>query len=265
MKQGAYIFSIMIFVVLLVYAAVNAQETTPTPYPLAPSFHWQAFPVDLYCENIGGISEGPTWGDVTIGISSVEDLKGYVNTIDNYTVTQYTNFVYFERIPNVLDGSGIPPLIEACSDIGTQTVTALRVSINRSIYIQDMVAKYDAPDIVTWSNSNISRVAFWFNKGIAALVYILEKHEIMDYGEIGIIVYFPFQMDEDFEERWPYNQTNSENPVDHGDSPVIPPPSEAQNPFDFDAMVATITAQPSRTPTPTFAPLSSTPTATPTP
>jgi hypothetical protein len=41
-----------------------------------------------------------------------------------------------------------------------------------------------------------------------------------------------------------------------------PPPSDEQNPFDFDSMIAAITAEPSRTPTPTFGPPP--PTATPT-
>ena len=261
MKQSLPIFAVMIFgVVLFLSVSANAQEDTPPPYPPAPRY-WPVFPVGLHCESIDGVAEGPTWGEVTIGISNVENLKSYVGTIEDYYTTQYADFIYFERSPNVLDDSGIPPLIEACIDIHTQTVTALRVSNNRLMVLQDLVAEYGTPDIVIWGSSNISRTAFWFEDGIATLVYILEEYERLYYGEVGLIVYFPFQSDKDFEERWPYTHTNSENPLG-GDRLYIPTPSEAQNPFDFDAMIATITTEPTRTPTPTYAPVRPTPTAT---
>jgi hypothetical protein len=244
----------------LVVVPLTAQNDL-APYPLAPRFHWQAFPSDLYCEDIEDVSEGQIWGDITIGISSVDDLKHYVASIGDYHVTQYADFISFERIPNVLDGSGIPPLIEACLDIPTQTVTVVRVSVNRLIYIQDVVAKYSIPDVVTWGNSTKSRTAFWFEEGIAISVWILERNEVIDYGEIGLIVYIPYQATKGFEARYPYNRTNSKNPVD-GDHFYDPPPSEAQNPFTFEGMIATITVEPSRTPTPTFAPVASTSTPT---
>jgi hypothetical protein len=142
-------------------------------------------------------------------------------------------------------------VIGSCIDINTQKVTALIVStINPPIYLQDLVAQYGTPDAVTWGYSNISRTTFWFAEGIATSVNIYEQNRMLDYGQIDFVVYFPYQMNEGFEERWPYNRTNSENPVS-GDRVYDPPPSEAQNPFDFEAMIATITVQPTCTPTPT--------------
>ena len=60
------------------------------------------------------------------------------------------------------------------------------------------------------------------------------------------MIHFPAQSSEGFEGRWPFTVTRMEpfNPVD----PSIP---NEQNPFDFDAIIATITAEPSRTATPT--------------
>jgi len=266
MKHTVFILSTFILVILFISATTDAQETTPTPYPL-PTLsqdrpEWLVFPGDLYCEYIDGVSEGQSWGDVTIGISNVEDLKNYANTIANYdSIYQYADFIYLARTGALRDESDIPPVIKACIDFDTQTVTALEISVN-TMYIEDLVADYGIPDIVTWGNSNIDRTVFWFNEGIAASVWILEDYEILGFGEIGSIVYFSYQTAEGFEERWPFNRTNSENPTG-GDRVYDPSPSEVQNPFDFNAMIATITAEPSRTPTPTFAPLSSTPTATP--
>lgn len=266
MKHLPYIFSTIILIILLICVTTNAQETTPTPLPTLSQLRpeWSAFPSDLFCEYVDNVSEGPTWGDVTIGISSAEDLKNYADTIANYDfIEQYADFMYLARTGELQDESGIPPVIKACINFETQLVTALEISLN-TMSIEDLIAEYGIPDVVTWGSNNISRTVFWFDEGIAISVYILEESEILDYGVIGSIVYFPYQTVEGFEERWPYNRTNSENPVYSG-RVYDPAPSEEQNPFDFEVMIATITAQPSRTPTPTFAPPSSTPTATPRP
>jgi hypothetical protein len=47
--------------------------------------------------------------------------------------------------------------------------------------------------------------------------------------------------------------------------PVDPSIPNERNPFDFNAMIATITAEPSRTPTPTFIPMPVMVTETPSP
>lgn len=260
MNKRALQLLITVASILLIGVTINAQEITSTPYPPVSNFHWQAFPVDLYCEYVEGVAEGPSWGDITIGISNVEDLENYVSSIGHYEIHRYANFIEFVRS----ETNETSPRINACLDGETQIVTGLSISLEDKIYIQDLVAKFSIPENITWGNSNISRTIFWPNEGIAALVYILEDSENTDYGQIGLIVYFPYQTNEEFEEHWPYIYTNLENPRG-GDRVYEPPPSEAQNPFDFEVMIATITAQPSRTPTPTFAPPSSTPTATPRP
>lgn len=256
-----------LLVISLFSFAVDAQEATPTPEPLPTlsrnSPPWDMFPSNLLCYEMPEPSGGPTWGDITIGSSTVEDLKTYVSSIYNYnSITQWADYISFSGTEHFLNGSGIPPLIGACLDVRTQIVTALRISINRAMYIEDLVAIFGIPDTITWGSSNVSRGSIWFDKGIAASVYILEEDDILDYGEIGLIIYFPYQSAEGFETRWPYTYTNAKNPTG-GDVVYDPPPSELQNPFDFEAMIATITAEPTRTPTPTFVPRLFT--ATPTP
>jgi hypothetical protein len=245
------VLSVGILVALSLVFGVNAQtpEPLPTVSRIAPP--WDVFPTNLYCYDIDRPAKGPSWGEITIGTSDVETLKDYVATIGDYdSISQWGDYISFYGTGSLRDESGPPPLIEACLDVDTQIVTALQVSNNRPLSIQDLVALYGTPDIVTWGSGNISRTVIWFEEGIAALVYILEASEILDYGEIGLIVYFPYQTDQAFEERWPFNRTNSENPIG-GDRVYDPPPSEEQNPFNFEVMIATITAQPSRTPTPT--------------
>lgn len=261
-------FGIVVVIFLTFY--VNAQDSAPTvePLPTRPrnAPFWSVFPANLYCYDIVDLSEGPTWGGVTIGISNVEDLKEYMSTIGNYdSINQWADYISFARTGDLRDEAGIPSVVASCVDMTTQTVTALSVStINPALYLEDLVAQYGTPDAVTWGFGSTFRTVFWFAEGIAASVNIFEQNEMLDYGQIDFIVYFPYQSKEDFEERWPYNRTNSENPTG-GDRVYDPPPSEAQNPFNFDAMIAMITAEPSRTPTPTYAPLPTTVTLTPTP
>ncbi|MBA3873228.1 MAG: hypothetical protein H0X30_29185 [Anaerolineae bacterium] len=252
----------MMFAILSVSMSANAQEATNTPRPLAPNFHWLSFPADLYCDEIKGVSKGPTWGDITIGVSKVQDLKRYVSTIYDSEVYEYADFIQLNKKGKFGKKDGIPDSVHACIDFDTQTVTALLVAINWPLYIQDLVAQYGLPDAVTWSASDTSRIAFWFEKGFAASISIRKDYKILAYGEITTIYYFPYQSKYGFEARWPYNQTNEDNPSG-GDEAYIPTPSQEQNPFDFQAMIATITAEPSRTPTPTFVPY--TPVATSTP
>lgn len=150
----------------------------------------------------------------------------------------------------------IPVHVSAC--LQDNIVTALS-SIDSalqspSFFLDDWVAELGVPDAVTWDSVSTSRVVFWFEEGIAVSVLVVEP-----YGASLFPVYFPYQPVDGYETRWPYNRTRR-SPMQHHEAGT-PPPSE-QNPFNFNTMIATITAEPSRTPTPTFEPVASTPTAT---
>jgi hypothetical protein len=89
-------------------------------------------------------------------------------------------------------------------------------------------------------------------------ILIDEETDLLFCSEDCRIIYFPPQSAEGYEGRWPFNLTRTQ-PFVPSDPSI---PSE-QNPFDFEAMIATITAEPSRTPTPTFDPQAVEATATP--
>jgi hypothetical protein len=232
---------------------ITAQPSqTPEPLPPRAKFYppWDVFPGNLYCEEIGPISEGPTWGEITVGVSTRDDLKAYVRTLGFYdSIQEWDDYIILARTGRLRDEETIPPTINACFDPTTQIITALRVGTHSSVYLDDLVAQYGIPDTVTWGPSNVSRTVFWFEEGVAAYVGI-HATDRQAYGEIGYIIYLPYQSKAGFEERYPYRYTTKEN-LDEVAKIYDPPLSEAQNPFDFEAMIATITAQPSRTPTPT--------------
>jgi hypothetical protein len=163
-------------------------------------------------------------------------------------IQEWADFIIFANKVSASEQGKRSPTINACVDTATQTITALNVSTTTTVYLDDLVAQYGIPDTVTWGPSNVSRTVFWFEEGVAAYVGI-HATDRQAYGEIGYIIYLPYQSKAGFEERYPYRYTTKEN-LDEVAKIYDPPLSEAQNPFDFEAMIATITAQPSRTPTP---------------
>jgi hypothetical protein len=162
----------------------------------------------------------------------------------------------------------IAPGVTGCAEnnvITVMTVYPPQMTYNGRIYFYDLLALYGVPDTITYTyGSPFIAIAFWFEQGISAEINTAsnesgepDPNDSVMYGLVSRITYFPYQQVEGYETRWPYNRTRAQNPY-------IPKPIGTENPFDLEAMMATVTLQPSRTPTPTFTPFpSATPTATP--
>jgi hypothetical protein len=114
-----------------------------------------------------------------------------------------------------------------------------------NIHIRDLVAKYGAPDLVLWDAILSARVLVWLTEGVAASVRVDESEQFFPYGTVMVMVYFPYQSLEGYEARWPYTHQASSAAYYVTLTPSVP---HETNPFDFDAMIAAITAEPSPTP-----------------
>ena len=268
MKRGGFILrmnTILIIIAIMVLAFVNAQEATPTPTQIPIAII--PFP-SLDCNDIQAPFIGSTWGEITVGSSNINDLREYINTLsssyteNSFTSLQITSFSVSDRVSET---ENIPSVISACIQPDNQEIIALTVltpSWLNQIYMIDLVAEYGIPDFVLWDEILSSRVLVWLTEGIAASVNVDESEQFNPYGLVTRVVYFPYQSLEGYEERWPYTHRAASRPELVTLTPQLP---NADNPFDFDAMIATITAEPSRTPTPTFAPRPTEVTGTPTP
>ncbi len=113
--------------------------------------------------------------------------------------------------------------------------------------LAELVKRYGIPDAVTWTPSSVTRVVFWFGKGIGAEILTLLEDDV--FGSVGSIIYYPYQNPVEYQQRWPYVHTRNSFP--RGDVIYSTPDLEERNPFDFGVMLATITAQPSSAPTST--------------
>jgi hypothetical protein len=227
-----------------------AQESTPTPLftpfptPIEDPF---PFPNGLFCPDAeGGL--GPTWNGITIGESTFDELQALMMELsDNYILTDHGARGAAFHLPTQSEAlaNNIPVLISVC--IQDSIITVLKIldaaTQTPSFFLDDWIAELGVPDAVTWDNTAHSRVVFWFEQGVSVSISIQELY--------GFPVYFPYQSVEDYETRWPFNRTRR-SPLQYHEGGT-PPPSE-QNPFDFDSIVATITAESSRTPTATLTP-----------
>lgn len=235
------------------------EELTPlVPSPTIELTPPQYYPEYLMCEEVEP-TEGASWLDIEIGVSSLDDLMITLDRLGEYEVLLVNDtYIYLGQIENgdeqiETDPILSPSYIAVCvSEENAISSVGILSKASFQLDIYDLVAMYGIPDAVSYTARPLVRIVFWFESGIAASIYVGPESEFR--GAVTAVYYFPFVDVTSFESEYPYIFTREEALS-----------SVEQNPFDFDAIVATITAEPSRTPIPTFAPLPSTPTATATP
>lgn len=258
MKSLQILSFLTIFATVFAYSVfVSSQDETPTITPLpTPSSDVWPFPNGMYCNEIE-LGLGSSWHGITIGESTLDEFEQQLFALsDEYSIIERPNpaslgIVYSVPTEIALENQ-IPRAVTICTI--DNIIASIRVSntvypAQPSIFIDDWIANLGTPDAVTWGGSEFSRVVFWFQEGIALDVFVGQP----EYGAVFYTIYFPYQDVSGYEARFPYNRTARIPFV--GDEVFNPPLPTEQNPFDFDAIIATITAQPSRTsPTATVTP-----------
>lgn len=243
---------------VMVATITEVPSHTPTVIPIDISMVI-VFP-GLDCHDIEAPFAGPTWGDIAIGSATLSDLRNYLSDLNpDYRENsapglQMTSFAVDSAIAEV---RGIPAVIGACVNPDDERIIAIDVITPLpQIHIQDLVADFGIPDLVLWDEIFSGRIVIWLTEGIAASVSVDESEQFVPYGTITLMVYFPYQSIEGYEERWPYTHRAISKAELVTLTPDLP---HNINPFDFDAMVATLTAEPDRTPTPIATPPPATP------
>jgi hypothetical protein len=222
----------------------------------------RVFPSDLICDKQEtGIGEiGPSWSGITIGESTLGDVEQLLSSLsDDYVfIRENANnarFVIFELSQRKPD---IPSSVYLC--LIEDVVVVLAVTYNFGLTVprpnlSDLLLEFGEPDTITWTDNPATRVVFWFEQGFASVLTILPNEIGYEptFGRVNTEIYFPYQEAEDYESRWPYNQTRPFNPFLHWPYQDYDEHGP-ENPFDFQAMILTITAEPSQTPMPTLTP-----------
>lgn len=236
-----------------------AQETaTPDSAASTPvdSDDLRVFPDDLLCDRLEASSDsyGASWMGITIGKSSYNDLETLIEGFDlsylSIVENEFEGRFVIEGSSANLDSSRTPFAISYCLENEIIQVLKISYSLNLKVKHPELSAfvnKLGKPDKITWTNNPNTRLVFWFSAGFAATIALPIDGEI---GQTRVFqeIYFPYQETDDYEDRWPYNQTRKLNPY-------LVSPEDArvdfgtENPFDFDTIELTVTAQPTQTPT----------------
>jgi hypothetical protein len=264
------------FETMIATTTASPRTTTPTPIPSDSRPVDTYFPRSLVCSDaVAG--NGPSIGLVTIGETRLDEMEAiYMEYFDigleyseatgetSIFLREFdSDFAYRNRVINicVVDGvivaaSNTFPTSTQLEQLGDEEISATPDPTTFQYTTIDMlVSQYGAPDVVTYSSQPFGRVAFWFEQGIAAVVYVRfdppGSAYLSGFGTVSAIVYFPFQDVAGYEDRWPFTQTYPQERFATDDAPFVATdlPIE-RNPFDFDAMISTMTAEPS----PTLAP-----------
>jgi hypothetical protein len=223
--------------------SLSAQSGLPSP-ALSPDDRTLTFPTWIYCSEVA-LGDGPTWKGITIGRTTLSDLFNN----NRYEVQGRRG----DEIDFIVFNDTGPGSYRSTACIKGDVLSTLSAEIAGvdPVFLPELVSLYGIPDVVTY-NYSVARLVLWLKRGVAADVYVDESSKF--YGRVSRIVLFPFQSVEGYETRWPFNRTQL-TPT-HPDDPEQTV-SPNKNPFDFDAIVATLTAQPPRTPSPIPIPHSS--------
>jgi hypothetical protein len=239
----------------------TTQEFAPTP---VDSDDLRVFPSNLVCDRreVTRSDIGPSWMGITIGQSTLADVERLLSTLsDDYSLidedTNNIRFIIFELSQRESD---IPSAVRLC--LVESVVVVLAATYNADLTapttkLSDLIVEFGEPDTITWTDSSATRVVFWFEQGFSAEVNVLPNDPNYPqlqptFGRVLRQIYFPYQEAADYENRWPYNQTRPFNQFlawPYQDYDEYGP----ENPFDFESMIATITAEPVRTVTPQLA------------
>lgn len=202
----------------------------------------RVFPTNLLCDVQEILGEGSSWNAIKVGTSRSEDLQRYIYSLSKKYKSITTdnidsNLQFYLNDFNEQQLTANPYGIQACVKDGTITAMSILLSSNSKAYLSEYVDMYGIPDAVTWSEySPVTRIVFWFRKGIAAEIATTDDNS---FGLVVRITYFPYQDVKNYKVKWPYYWTFSpEHPLSkikelhefihvHGE----------QNPFNFNYVI----------------------------
>lgn len=225
---------------VLLIKELNANAPLPqTTDPLAID----TVSIPSQCPQNATVSEGPTWHDITIGVSNtlpVSELYGIEVTFQGPPLwanegfaNSYGIFLTRERAEEL----GLPMSVQFC--LVDNKIMALTMGLpeDGSFPLRDFTewtTQYGIPEIVTWKEGTsdwCNRMLVWAQRGIAVEFNVTAIEAAPQLVRANTITLLPYAVGDDYLGRWPYNDF-LDNPRPSGDN-LESCPTE-QNPFNFD-------------------------------
>ncbi len=228
----------------------------PTPSRAPTVFYQNGGPfvtLPLMCPKDIPLREGLSWRSITVGRSYLWDLDElygvYSTPIQPIELSFFPgSFADIYRITLTSRASMDRRLatgVEAC--VVNWKIAALAITLindsDLSPKMEDWIAHFGIPDVVTWSHGEEWRYRdlLWSKAGLALKVDTATLHD--RWVSVNLVVFFPpVRSAGELSTSWPYTQLRRTPPK--GINEGYP---EEANPFNFRAILATVTAQPPTT------------------
>jgi len=188
------------------------------------------------------VSEGPTWRDITIGISGtlpVSELYGVQFTFQGPPLWANEGFADSYGILLTRERAeelGLPMSVQFC--VVDNKILALTMGLPEDGSfplgdINEWIAQYGTPEIITWKEGTsdwCNRILAWPENGIAVEFNVTAIVSAPQLMRANIITLLPYAVGDDYRRQWPYNDF-LDNTSPSGNN-LDGCPTE-QNPFNF--------------------------------
>lgn len=194
------------------------------------------FPSIINCAGVMPPYDGPSWEWIHIGKTTFEELLDYLEILP-ITVT-LRSYSWDGWNITFRDSDSIQQEWKICvTDDLITTFSIQYYAAEREAYVWDVIANWGTPDAVARTWGRLTRAYFWFERGIALTVFVWQDSENIEYGRITEVTYFPYVDPENYEDVYPFNQTN----IVLGGLPSQPGVPLELDPLDYDAILVTVT------------------------
>ncbi len=236
----------LFFTVLIVSACSPCAE--PSSSVNDQSFPGVFISYPLMCPRDLRAGPGPTWRNITVGQSTRYDLEEIygVQAAKDTPVNQrdFSDTFSIHLTASAARKRQLSQSAMLCTVNGTITMLALEPIYDSELssFLQDWIIELGQPAIVNWTPSGIGwryRILVWPEQGIAMEVDAAQP----DFPSVQIVVFFPFMETIDWD-QWPLSGLVQDAP-----STLNEGYPTQENPFNFDGMIAIMTAQPLIVPT----------------
>lgn len=177
----------------------NVTPTDQLPTPISEKAR-PAMPFGLDCGYVtSSTKRGPTWNDITIGVSTYKDVQAQLAPAEEEGKTD-RGVVLFLNHGEDREWW----FVEAC--FAEDKVSALNIYESRvlNLYLEEWRDLYGEPDSTTWADDYSARSVIWAEEGILVVI------EEYPYGSARNVIFFSPMPSQDLKMSWLFDALPSE-------------------------------------------------------
>lgn len=215
---------------------------------------WGTFPSPVGCYGLDRPYfpypyDGPTWQSLTIGSTNLDEFIQYLTSLE--ATAEMVSSGSDDWLVYVRNETGqLRESYDLCFHDGV--ITTIDIGYYNRLqeeYVWQTIADWGPPHAVSYTASFYTRALYWFDRGTALTVSVINNDvprrmwdgsDTYAYGRIMGKTFFPYIDPDNYQNTYPFNQAN----LDLNALPPQPTVPIVVNPFDFDAILRTVTPKP---------------------